>query len=158
MIILDVFWNKAEGSSPSVRYVHWFPSEILAEENKKAYYLRTPLGLLTRGLEGEGLRYRASLLALAVVTVSFVVLSVPILCNVVASPIDHGQFDAGSLAKGQAKSALDVDGDSDSAALNDTALAQWAATIIAGSLALIALVVALMVVAMFRRQSKEGGR
>jgi len=127
-------------------------------KNKKAYYLPTLLKLFTRGLEGEGLRYRALLLTFVAITISFVVLAAPIMCNMFDSSKTTARYDTGPLTKSLAKTALDVGGDSDGEPLNSTAVDQWAATIIAGSLALIALIVVVMVVAMFRRQSKEGGK
>ena len=133
-------------------------SSLQSLKDKKAYYSLTPLSLITRGLEGEGLSHRALLSALTVMAVSFTILAVPILCIAAGLPGSNGQFDARSLTKGMGKGMLDVNGDSENEPLNDTVATQWAATIFAGSLALIAIIVVLMVVSMFRRQSKEGGK
>ena len=103
------------------------------------------------------MKSRGLLLGVAMLAISLMILAAPFLCNgpISGTGLQNGHLAGIFRAADDGRSAIITTVTFSS---NDTALAQWGGTIIAGSLALIALIVILLVVAMFRRQSKEGGK
>lgn len=106
------------------------------------------------GLGGIRLGLRGTLFAIAGLLIASMLLGAPLVAQMIPSglgePAKNGAEAVGSAGTFAVAAAA--------TGSNSTDLANWGGTVLAGTLFLLALVIVLVVIAMFRRNAKEGGK